>query len=121
MAQTDYNTGPNLTNHQNISGSRQPHSFSDPRKLQKRNPLEVNVNQQKGFEAVDPFASNNPYSKKIFFQKGLTLRNEQYEPASSFNWKLQTPPENGSKWTDVRFLWESIETIGNYQSETFEL
>ena len=66
MHQTDYNTGPNPSNYQNMEVNRQSHSVSDPRRLQKRNPLEVNINKQKNFEAVDPFASNNPYSKDIF-------------------------------------------------------
>jgi hypothetical protein len=45
--------------------TRQKHSVSDPRQMNRRNPLEVNVNKKKQFEAVDPFASNNPYSKVI--------------------------------------------------------
>lgn len=42
--------------------TRQTHSISDPKRMRKRNPLEVNVNPKKEFEAVNPFASNNPYS-----------------------------------------------------------
>jgi hypothetical protein len=50
----------------NIGMTRQSHSISDPRKMNKRNPLEVNVNRKKEFEAVNPFASNNPYSIRHF-------------------------------------------------------
>lgn len=63
---TEFNTGPppQTNPHQNQM-TRQKHSISDPRQMNRRNPLEVNVNKKKQFEAVDPFASNNPYSKVI--------------------------------------------------------
>lgn len=46
--------------------NRQKKSISDPRRISKRNPLDININNPRGFEAVDPFASNNPYSKNYF-------------------------------------------------------
>ena len=42
--------------------SQKNHSVSDPRRGTQRNPLDVHVGpMKKRFEAVDPFASNNPY------------------------------------------------------------
>jgi hypothetical protein len=65
----EFNTEPSRTQHQSndlqgFAKAHPNHNTSEPRKVLTRNPLEVNVNPyKKKFEAVDPFASNNPYSK----------------------------------------------------------
>lgn len=61
----EYQTGPSRVNpvQEQLPMVRPSHSVSDPRQMKRRNPLEVNVNKKREFEAVDPFSSNNPYSK----------------------------------------------------------
>ena len=101
---------PNLTDSQGFGISRPNHSVSEPKLVKKRNPLEVNVNQQRKFEAVDPFASNNPYSKK----RDNARNDVEFAKTSR---ELEIEETNGTEWAVVRLLRGPVEAVRSDQGE----
>lgn len=111
----DFNTGPpRIGQPENPQAPlvRPGPSVSDPHQSRRRNPLEVNVNPKRKFEAVDPFASNNPYSR---------LTSRAAETRAIVSRTVEAAPENGVERANVRLLRRPVEAVGRDQGEAGRL